>query len=33
MIKIIKNGVVVSVVLDTRTINKEGTYPMFFYEV
>ena len=27
MIKIIKNGVVVSVVLDTRTINKEGTYP------
>ena len=28
MIKIIKNGVVVSVVLDTRTINKEGTYPV-----
>lgn len=28
MIKIIKNGVVVSVILDTRTINKEGTYPV-----
>jgi integrase/recombinase XerD len=28
MIKIIKNGVVVSVLLDTRTINKEGTYPV-----
>jgi len=28
MLKSIKNGVVVSVVLDTRTINKEGTYPV-----
>lgn len=28
MIKIIKNGVVVSIILDTRTINKEGTYPV-----
>lgn len=28
MIKVVKNGVVVSVLLDTRTINKEGTYPV-----
>ena len=28
MIKVIKNGVVVSVLLDTRTVNKEGTYPV-----
>ena len=28
MIKVVKNGVVVSVLLDTRTINKEGTYPI-----
>lgn len=28
MIKIVKNGVVVSVLLDTRTANKEGTYPV-----
>lgn len=28
MLKSIKNDVVVSVVLDTRTINKEGTYPV-----
>lgn len=28
MIKVVENGVVVSVVLDTRTINKEGTYPV-----
>lgn len=27
MIKVVKNGVVVSVLLDTRTVNKEGTYP------
>ena len=28
MIKVVKNGVVVSVLLDTRTVNKEGTYPV-----
>lgn len=28
MIKVVKNGVVVSVLLDTRTANKEGTYPV-----
>lgn len=28
MIKVVVNGVVVSVVLDMRTINKEGTYPV-----
>lgn len=28
MIKVIKNGVVVSVFLDTRTVNKKGTYPV-----
>ena len=28
MIKVIKNGVVVSVLLDTRTVNKKGTYPV-----
>lgn len=28
MIKVVESGVVVSVVLDTRTINKEGTYPV-----
>ena len=28
MIKVVKNGVVVSVLLDTRTVNKKGTYPV-----
>lgn len=28
MLKSIKNDVVVSAVLDSRTINKEGTYPV-----
>lgn len=28
MIKVVKNGVVVSVFLDTRTVNKKGTYPV-----
>lgn len=28
MIKVVKNGVVVSVLLDTRTVNKKGTYPI-----
>lgn len=28
MFKSIKNGVVVTSVLDSRTINKEGTYPI-----
>lgn len=28
MFKSIKNGVVVTSVLDSRTINREGTYPI-----